>query len=884
MSKPQDDDVVMNLVERALGQPPDAREAWLRTACGDDTELMSQVWDYVQWNQRMRGFLLQPLYSALPEHQFVPGDLLADRFRIVREVAQGGMGIVYEATDIRLGRRVALKCARSGFHQRLPPEVRHASEISHPNVCKIFDIHTASTAHGEIDFLTMEFIEGETLSERLRAAPLTEAEAREIADQLCAGLAEAHRKGVIHGDLKSNNVILTSTLDGGLRAVITDFGLARCLDPVGESAHGQILQSAPVGGAPAYMAPELRQGVKPTPASDVYALGVVLRELVSGERPELSPEDRSTRKPPPLQTQWDAVLARCLDPDPARRFEDAGSLLQALQPPRSRRWWMGAVAAVVLAAVSGAVTYQRATAPKESLRLVMLPLQSNPNAGDLAVAVSRETSSQLARLKGTPKANVVFIRERDVASKKVDTIGKARGTLGATHVLWGTIARENGKVVLHCFLTDARTQANTGDWRAEYAPGEVHYAPAAIAGMVTASLRLPPLAIPGVNAAAKQNYLAGLAYTRRNSTVDKALPLLESAATADPDSPLTWAGLAEAQWFKYFITMDPAWLDRTSESLRQAQNRYLDLAPVHRVTGLLQAHARSDKLAEAEYQRAVELDPANGDAYRRLGQVYMRNGRLDEALALFKKAVELEPDNFKTYQDLGTWYRQQGNLKQAAQLFEQCVALARDEPDTHYVLGTVYLDLGRFIDAERELREAIGLKPTSRALNNLGLTLMRQGKDREAIPYLESASTGVPDRYLTLMNLGTAYRRSKQPEASRQAYKQSFRLAENELDKDPRDGLVRSRVAYLCARMRNRVRANDEIAQALSFSPEDTNVRDMAVDVYEALGRREDALNILRDSPESVLLAASRWPDLAGLHEDSRFKQMLADHQINQTK
>lgn len=103
MPQAQDDDLVMSLVEMALSQPPDTQEAYLRTACGGDPELFSQVWDYVRWNHRMQDFLLEPLFPALPQHQFAPGDLLADRFRIVREVAQGGMGIVYEARDEKLG-------------------------------------------------------------------------------------------------------------------------------------------------------------------------------------------------------------------------------------------------------------------------------------------------------------------------------------------------------------------------------------------------------------------------------------------------------------------------------------------------------------------------------------------------------------------------------------------------------------------------------------------------------------------------------------------------------------------------------------------------------------------------------------------------------------
>src|ERR1039458_5121734 len=202
----QDDDLVMSLVEMALARPPDDREAYLQSACAGNSGLFGQVWNYVESEQRMKGFLSDPLFPrALFEHPFEAGELLDGRFRIVREVAQGGMGVVYEAVDEKLERRIALKCAKIGFRKRLPPEVRNASEISHPNVCKIFEIHTASTQQGEIDFLTMEFLDGATLAERLSGGPLPPEEARTIALQLCAGLAEAHRNRVIHGDLKSNN-------------------------------------------------------------------------------------------------------------------------------------------------------------------------------------------------------------------------------------------------------------------------------------------------------------------------------------------------------------------------------------------------------------------------------------------------------------------------------------------------------------------------------------------------------------------------------------------------------------------------------------------------------------------------------------------------------
>jgi eukaryotic-like serine/threonine-protein kinase len=889
MPKAQDDDLVMNLVELAMSQPTDTQETYVRTACAGDTELFSQVWEYVRWNNQMQDFLLEPLFPALRQHRFQPGDLLVDRFRIVREVAQGGMGIVYEARDERLGRRIALKCAKSGFRKRLPPEARHASEISHPNVCKIFEIHTASTASGEIDFLTMEFLEGETLAARLNRGQLQEAEARVIGRQICAGLAEAHRNRVVHGDLKSNNVILTEDADGAVRAVITDFGLARKpLGPAGDNSGSwaaSALGSSQAGGTPDYMAPELWKGEKPTAASDVYALGVILYELAAGHLPypkEIQWQDRLKQKPPALGHGRDSVLQKCLDPDPARRYLDASEVTTALEPSRTLRWWLAAAAAVVLAVVSGLVTFQRATAPRESVRLAVLPFEAGPDAAALASVVSRDAAAELAHLKGDKRTRVRVIPLADVTRRNVDSAAKAQAALGATHVVKGTITRENGRVMLHAYLTDTRTQANSGDWKAEYATGEVRYAAAALAGLVTASLHLPPLATPPVNAKARQDYLAGLAYTRRNSTVDKALPLLEKAVTADSDSPLTWAGLAEAQWFKYFITDDQVWLDRATESLRHAQDRNLDLAPVHRVAGLLRANAGFYEQAEAEYQRAIELEPSNGDAYRRLGQVYERNNRLDQALTEYMRAEQVDPNSFKVYQDLGAYYSARGDDREAVRQLEKCVQLAPDESDPHRVLGIAYENLGRFAEAERESRVAVKLEPTAIALANLALALMYQGRDREAIPFLVQAVSQSPGGNFWWMDLGIAYQRANLPEQSNKAFGQGLEQAKKAMVRDPRDGDVRARVAFLSARLGDRNRAESEIAQALQLSPESNVTRGLAVWTYEALGQRENTWSVLKTSSDDVLLDAARWPDLAELHQDSRFQQLIASRKTKE--
>jgi eukaryotic-like serine/threonine-protein kinase len=205
------DDLIMTLVELALNRPEDEQEPYLRSACGDNSELFKQVWSYIRWEKRMDGFLLDPFHPPIEfDVPFAPGQVLLNRFRILREVAEGGIGIVWEAIDLKLDQNVAIKCSKPGFLKQLPPEVRNAREISHPNVCKIFEIHTISAPQGEIDFISMEFLEGETLTERLRRGALPKDQRRAVAQQLCSGLAEAHRSHVIHGDLKTNNVILTT--------------------------------------------------------------------------------------------------------------------------------------------------------------------------------------------------------------------------------------------------------------------------------------------------------------------------------------------------------------------------------------------------------------------------------------------------------------------------------------------------------------------------------------------------------------------------------------------------------------------------------------------------------------------------------------------------
>lgn len=292
-----------------------------------------------------------PNQPGLPE-----GSLIAERYRIVRFIARGGMGEVYEAEDLALGGRVALKTILPSLEEgteyveRFKREIHIARHVTHPNICRIYDLGVhrgAVPASGEpapeLLFLTMELLHGTTLSERLRYGPMTTAEALPLVVQMAAGLHAAHEAGVVHRDFKSANVMLVPSRTEGKppRVVITDFGLAR--PAASTESLASISDAGSVVGTPAYMAPEQVSGKPLTPAADIYALGIVVYEMVTGTRPFDGPSPfivaarRLTEPPPPprihapdLDPAWEEAILRCLKLDPAERFASAPDFSAAL--------------------------------------------------------------------------------------------------------------------------------------------------------------------------------------------------------------------------------------------------------------------------------------------------------------------------------------------------------------------------------------------------------------------------------------------------------------------------------------------------------------------------------------------------------------------------
>ena len=372
---------------------------FLASRCGDDSELAARVHELLVADHDSGDFLADgPIVNFLPpeldftNEGILSGRVLCGRFKVLNCLGTGGMGQVYEAVDLELNQRIAIKAIRAeivdlpGILSRFKREVYTTRKITHPNICRTFDLESDQG----VTFLTMELLRGETLTERLRRiGPLSALEAHDAAMHVGDALRAAHAAGVVHCDLKPSNIFMTEP-PASRRAVVTDFGIARIIQSEDHSllfpAQSQFTSGIAVVGTPAYMAPEQFERGQCSPASDIYSFGLILYEALTGER--LSAFNRSLDQ---LHSKlhdagldadqndlWSTLLASCLQADPAMRFGNIQQVLDALegklkaepqtkQPSqRSTNWafrvrslWAATALVLVVCVTAGFYLYRR---------------------------------------------------------------------------------------------------------------------------------------------------------------------------------------------------------------------------------------------------------------------------------------------------------------------------------------------------------------------------------------------------------------------------------------------------------------------------------------------------------------------------------------------
>jgi TolB-like protein len=625
---------------------------------------------------------------------FFNGEELAGRYRIERFIARGGMGEVYEAEDLELRERVALKALRLDLaedprvEERFKRELQLARRVTHANVCRIFDCgrHVLQTQGAEgpgearVLFLTMELLRGETLSARLkRCGGLLEADALPIARQIAEALDAAHQAGIIHRDLKSSNVLLVSTRDGGERAVVTDFGLARAHGP--EHSGVSITVGETFLGTPAYMAPEQVEGKTITPAADLYAFGVVLYEMVTGRWPFQGDTPIATAvkrlyepAPPPsahvptLDPRWDRAIQSCLDRDPQKRPANAAAVVRLLEadaaapagapePRALRRTALVAlsVGAALLAAGAafwglGLLDKDRGGAERPALvqrRSVAVlgfkNLAGRPEAAWLGTALAEMLGAELAAaesLRLVPAVEVSRMRsELKLGSEETvagETAGRIRRNLDADLLVLGSFLAVGGQSDLRfdVRLVDAASGETLGVLTETGAQEQlldlVSRAGSRLRGRLGAGSIAPApgggarAALPA-GAEAARLYAQGLERLRGFDPLP-ARDLLQKAVEADPDFPLGHRALAEA-WAELGYT------DRARTAAERAYRlaAHLPREELLRIEGYWHELAEQWDDAAETWRTLFGFFPDNLDYGLHLGKAQVQRGRLEEA-------------------------------------------------------------------------------------------------------------------------------------------------------------------------------------------------------------------------------------------------------------
>jgi len=631
-----------------------------------------------------------------PLPAFHRDDLIAGRFKIVRLIGQGGMGAVYEAEDQELGGRVALKTVHPEATsdprtvERFKQEIYLARKVTHPNVCRIFDLfyHRASPSDDAIVFLTMELLPGETLAQRLRrGGRMTPAEALPLVAHMAAALTAAHQAGIVHRDFKPSNVVLVPSKDNEaeLRAVVTDFGLAH----TSGGDRSVVLSVTGTGealGTPAYMAPEQLGTEETTPASDIYALGLVMYEMVAGQRPfagetpfavALQRLQRPPASPrvfvPDLDPRWEATILRCLERQPAERFATAADVVRALAgevvapaPAARRRRTRWIAAAAVLVAVGAGVLASRlnrarvpdtsvaapAGAPATTARrsvavLGFKNLSQRADAAWLSTAFSEMLTSELGageKLRMIPGEQVVRMKIdlalADAEGFAKDTLTRIRKNLGTDLVVLGSYVSLGANAGTQ-IRVDLRVQdAAGGETIASVTETGTESELLTLVSRIGSALRdklgvgeLSATQAAGIKAslpsdpAAARAYTEGIARLRLSENVT-ARDLLVKAVTAEPDYPLAHAALADAWSALGYDARAVAAAKRAFElSDKLSREERLSIEGQYRTTA-----AELDKATEI-YRTLFNFFPDNLEYGLRLADVQVSAGKGKDALA-----------------------------------------------------------------------------------------------------------------------------------------------------------------------------------------------------------------------------------------------------------
>jgi eukaryotic-like serine/threonine-protein kinase len=923
------------LFEAALALQPAEREVFLNKACGHDPALRQIVLDLLAEDARAGSFLQHPAFDFLdramkgsdssaetiavgdgngslpaqePMRSFLPGQVLIDRFVIVRFIAKGGMGEVYEAEDSFLqGVHVALKTIlprvadEPALQNRFEREVMLAREVVHPNLCPIYDIFRYDQPQSSFLFLTMKLLPGETLAARLeRQARISSEEGLAILKQTAFGLAAIHAVGIVHRDIKPNNIMLDGT-GADVRLWITDFGLARALE-----SDTTFSGRGAVAGTPSYIAPELHQGHAPSQASDLYAFGVVMHEVFTGQRPSVAPDNSSVLVNPRLSSSgvpsFCAHLIReCLELDPSRRckaFEQALDSLGAkrrMSRPWTRRKFIGVGAAGVCAvAVGGWIERDEIydlLHPLPGKRFVALlnwPKTSDEKVTPMLTGVLTAIKSEFARLEAFDR-NLFVISPEDVGENLAagSHLKEVCDPLGANLALAASGITGSKQFELILRLLEPTPNQVLREKTLVCATAEVTTLPARAVRAAASLLNLSQYLKSNEQLKPETESTAAFTAFQQAETLrkqlndtglDAAIEKYKDSVDLDPHYAPAYAKLALAYIHLYGIRQDTEALDLARANYERALaldpdlvDGYLAQAWVFELTG-------KEQSALDAFVKALEIDPSNPKTLVWQAELYTRLNRWADAEQTFNRALQERPNDWVTYNQLGYALDRQGKYYEAIQKFREATVAAPGSSWAFGNLGSELLQVGNFVDATESLKKSLALKPSDLGAATTSLALRYQGKYEEALPFAQEAVHLNPNDDANWLELGDCY--SSMPNRlteAKSAYMRAEKEAERHLQTDEADGPS----WMLLALYKVKIGDSKEVL-SLIHKAELLGAIDMQSQLYKArtlelIGRRDDALTTLAAcfSKGATALQVIPFPDLQSLRRDPRYLEIL---------
>ena len=673
-------------------------------------------------------------------------------YEILAPLGAGGMGEVYRAKDTRLGREVAIKVlpeALSADTERLhrfEREARAASSLNHPNIVTIYDVGQ----EGQISYLAMEFVEGQTLREILATGGLPTPRLIALAAQMADGLARAHASGIVHRDLKPENVMVTS--DGLVK--LLDFGLAKLAEPTeasdslaptltGESVPGVVM------GTVGYMSPEQATGRPVDFRSDQFSFGAILYEMATGRRAfqrataieTLSAILRDEPEPvaaldPDSPEPLARILKRCLAKDPEGRYASTRDLAHDLRAlperasgvagvapgavargfPGALRWSIAGLAVAALVAAALLLLRKPASSIDSLAVLPFVSVGGSPETEFLSDGITESLIngvSQLPGLKVISRTSVFHYKGKEVDPKQVSR------ELAVRAILTGRIVRSGDTLSVSAELMDATEDRHL--WGDQYKRklSDVFALQNEIAGEIVRVLRVKLRPGEGAQLVRRQTqdpeayelYLKGRYFWWQFSEpgLAKALDYFEQALQRDPTYALAYAGLADYYGVlaSNFARPKEAW-PKSRAAAEKALGLDESLAEPHAALGAYHLmHAWDWSAAERELKRALQLNPGCATAYDVYSYYLDATGRLDDAVAAMKEALKLDPLNAVIESDLGLAYYYARRFDLAAEHQRKAIEFSPAFPSAYGVLGMALVQQGKRTEAVDLMKKAV---------------------------------------------------------------------------------------------------------------------------------------------------------------------------------